>query len=407
MKKIIVSLFLVLSVSLVFAQKKNVRRAKNLSLMETPDFKGARDAIQAAFADSTTANLPETWHVAGLIGYKENEMFFKDLALGKNVDFVKKGQAIEESIGYFLKSYELDQSQVDKKGRPVKPKFTPDIAAKMKEYYSENHNLFYYAATLFDEKKDYAGALKIFEIYLSIPDMPFMEGMIQKDTTYNKVKYFAAMAARNAENHDKAIELFEDLKAIDYEPLGVNQFLYEEYLTKKDTVNFVRTLKEAFEKMPQEPWFIQNLINYYLTEKIFDEAKFYITKALELLPNEPVYHFINAKIEEIQGNRDAAMVSYNKTLELEPTYADAYAGIGALIVDDAQKVLDDAAYKSDREFNAAKVKSKDMLLNAVEYFKKADEYNPDDLSNKRILRSLYYRLEMSKELEAIEKELGY
>ncbi len=407
MKKVLVSLFLILSVTVVFAQKKNVSKAKNLTLMENPDFKGAREAIVPALTEPTTANQPATWHVAGMIGYKENERYYLDLSMGKTVDFVKKGEAIVESFNYFLKAYELDQNQVDKKGKPVKPKFSADIISKIKEYYTEKHNLFYYAATLFDEKKDYEGAIKAFELYMSIPEIPFMKGQVTKDSTYQQVKYYTALAARNANQYEKAIAIHEDLKDDGYETLYVYQLLYDEYVHQNDTVNFVKTLKEGFEKMPQEPWFIQNLINYYLLNNYIQESKFYIAKAIELLPNEAVYHYVNAKIAEAEGNKAAARASYDKTLELDPKYADAYAGIGALVIEDGQKILDDAAYKSDREFNAAKAKSKTVFKSAIDYFLKASQLNPEELSYKRNLRMLYYRLEMSKELEAIEKELGY
>lgn len=407
MKKVIVSLFLILSVTAVIAQKKNVTRARNLTLMETPDFKGAREAIAPALTEPTTQNLPNTWHVAGMIGYKQNEAFYKEMALGKQVDFVKKGEAIVESMDYFLKAYELDQNQVDKKGKPVKPKYEADIKAKFKEYFEEKHNLFYYGATLFDEKKDYKGALKAFERYLSIPELPFMKGQLTIDSTFYQVKYFSALAARNADMWEKAIEIHEDMKDDGYETFFVYQLLYDEYVHINDTTNFIKVLKEGFEKMPEEPWFIQNLINYYLLNNFIDESKVYINKAIEMLPNVAVYHYVKAKIDEAEGKSVPARAAYEKTLELDPTFADAWAGIGALIVEQGQKILDDAGNKSDREFNAAKRQSKEVFKNALTYFLKAAELNPQEQSYKRNLRTLYYRLEMSKELEAIEKELGY
>lgn len=407
MKKVIVSLFLILSIATVFAQTRNVRRAKNLTLMETPDFKAAREAILPALSDSTTYRQPATWHVAGMIGYKENEAFYKDMALGKSVDFVKKGESIMESLNYFLKAYELDQNQVDKKGRPVRPKFETDIKNKIKEYFEEKHNLFYYAATLFDERKDYLGAIKAFETYLSIPELPFMKDVVTIDSTYYQVKYYTALAARNANLWEKAIAIHEDMRDDGYETFFVYQLLYDEYVHVKDTANFIRVLEEGFEKMPEEPWFIQNLINYYLLNDFIDESKVYIAKAIEMLPNVAVYHYVKAKIDEAEGEIVNARKSYDRTLELDPDFADAYAGIGALVVDEGQKILDEAAYKSDREFNAAKAKSKEVFKKALTYFQKAAELNPEEVSYKRNLRMLYYRLEMSKELDAIEKELGY
>ena len=312
-----------------------------------------------------------------------------------------------ESLNYFLKDYELDQNQVSKKGKKIKPKYESDIKAKIKEYFEEKHNLFYYAATLYDEKKDYKGAMKAFETYLEIPNLPFMKDVVTIDSTYTQVKYFNALAARNAEMWDKAIRIHEEIKNEGYETSNVYKMLYEEYVQVKDTANFLRTLDEGFNKMPEDPWFIQNLINYYLTNNLIEESKVYIDKAIQVSPNEAVYYYIKAKIFETEKNNVEARKLYDKTLELDPKYADAYAGIGVLVIEEAQKILDDAAYKSDREFNLAKNKANEVFKSAIEYFKKAAEINPEEQIYKRNLRMLYYRLGMSKELEAIEKELGY
>lgn len=411
MKKVIWSLFLLLSVNMMWgslsAQKKNVSKAKNLSLMETPDFKGARDAIKSALNDSTTKNSPMTWYVAGLIGYKENEAYFKEQVLGKKIDFIKKGEAIVESIDYLKKAYELDQNQLDKKGKKIKPKYDSEIQTMFKEYFDDQNNLFSYAAVLFDEKKDYKGALSVFETYLNIPLLPYMKDVVKMDTTYVKVKYYTALAARNAENWQKAVEIHEDMKDDGYQTSFVYQLLYEEYVQLKDTANFLKTLEEGFQKMPEEPWFIQNLINYYISNNKIKESKVYITKAIEISPDVAVYHYVKAKIDEVEKNYVDARTAYNKTIELDPKYADAYNGIGVLILDEGQKILDDAAYKSDKEFNVAKKKADGVFKTAIDYFLKASELNPEELTYKRNLRMLYYRLGMSKELEAIEKELGY
>lgn len=407
MKKVILSLFLILSVTSAFSQKRNVSKAKNLTLMETPDFKGARELIKPALTDSTTCNQPYTWYIAGMIGYKENEAYYKEMAFGKTVDFVKKGEAIMESYNYFLKAYDLDQNQVNKKGMPVKPKYENDIKKYFKEYFEEKHNLFYYGATLYDEKKDYVGALKAFETYLSIPELPYMKGVVTIDSTYNQVKYFSALCARELNDFKKAAEIHEEMKDDGYETTYVYQLLYDEYVQLKDTANFIKTLEEGFEKMPEDPWYIQNLINYYLLNNKIDESKMYITKAIEMLPDVAVYHYVAAKIAETEGDTVAARAAYEKTLELDPNFADAYAGIGVMITEEGQKILDDAAYKSDKEFAAAKKKSQEIFKQALPYFLKASELNDSEIAYKKNLRMLYYRLGMSKEMEAIEKELGY
>jgi len=92
---------------------------------------------------------------------------------------------------------------------------------------------------------------------------------------------------------------------------------------------------------------------------------------------------------------------------LDPNYADAHAGLGVLIINQGEKILDDAAYKSDKEYNLAREQANALFKSAIAYFIKASEINPEETIYKRNLRTLYYRLDMSKELEEIEKELGY
>src|SRR5665647_776365 len=103
MKKIILSLILVISFTFSFAQKANVRKAKDkASNIETPDFAGARELIKLALVDTTTSKLAETWYVAGLIGYNENDALFKKQVLNQVIDTIAKGKAILESYSCLL-----------------------------------------------------------------------------------------------------------------------------------------------------------------------------------------------------------------------------------------------------------------------------------------------------------------
>ena len=62
-----------------------------------------KESILPALEDPSTATDPRTWHVAGLIGYKINEEYFKQMALGKDVDIVKKGEAVDGVLSLFFK----------------------------------------------------------------------------------------------------------------------------------------------------------------------------------------------------------------------------------------------------------------------------------------------------------------
>ncbi len=403
MKKVILSLFLIIGVTASFAQKSNVSKAKNSALMETPDFAEARKAIKLALADSTTANDVYTWYVAGLIGNKENESLYNKAILNQKFDADVKGQAIVESYNYFMKAIKLD-SVPDKKGK-IKLKYTKDIKAKIKDYYTTQQNLIAYGAYLF-EKKDYESTINAFDIFLAIPKLAIMNNEIPLDSTYNMITYYDAIACTNAKKHDKAIKLYEGLKDKNYETLAVYQLLYEEYVTEKDTVNFVKTLKEGFEKFPTEPWFLQNLINYFIYSKQLPEALNYLNTAIEREPGLAQYRYVKGNLDETLEKYDDAKASFEKAIELDPTMADAHAGLGRLLYNKAVKMLDDANNIKDiKLYNAAQKKAEDVFKQSLPYFIKASELSPKELEFKRTLKTLYYRLKMDKEFEAVSKEI--
>lgn len=412
MKKVVLSLaILMLSGGVVFAQKANVNKAKNKALStENPDFEGAREAIKLALEDPTTKDQANTWYVAGLIGYKENEKLFLDAQLGQQIDERKKGKAVVESYDYFVKADELGQIPNAKGKISAKPR--RDIKPKMLEYFTNQLNLISYGALLFEDDKDYKGAYDVFMRYLNIPKLPMFadpkdQEKVPQDSTYQMIKYFAALSASNAKMSDEAIALFRDLTDDNYETLAVYQLLYQEYYQLKDTANYVEVLKEGHQKFPQEPWFLQNLINHFIFTDQKQEAMVYLDAAIEAEPGIAQYHYVKGNLEEAFGNRDIAIEAFKKAVELDPTLADAYAGMGRVYYNQAVKIQDDAInIKDEAAFEAEQAKANALFEQSVPYFKKAVEAAPDDMDYKRTLRALYYRLGMDAEYDALSKEMG-
>ena len=132
MKKTILFIALALVSGNIFAQKANVNKAKTKAYSEEPDFEGARALIQAALADETTKNDPNTWYVAGLIGYLENEKMTLAAQYGQPIDNARKGQVVVESYDYFIKADQLAQIP-DEKGK-VNTKVIRDVKSKLQNY---------------------------------------------------------------------------------------------------------------------------------------------------------------------------------------------------------------------------------------------------------------------------------
>ena len=413
MKKTLIMAALVLISAGCFAQKANVKKAKNLALQETPDFSGARAAINEALTNEETKDLADTWYTAGLIGYQELSKENEKTYLGQARDEKRAGEAVVESFDYWMKAADLaGQKVLDKKGNEVlaDKKTYALLQKKVLEYY-KNQELVKYGIYLNDQR-DFATAYGVFQRHLSIPELSLMQNEklqkeMPKDSIYDQYKYYTAIFAIQAEMHPEAIAVLEEMKDGNYEAITVNQFLYQEYVNVKDTANYVRVLQDAVVRFPQEPWFLQNLINHYIFSGQEQEAINYLDQAIAREPNVAQYHLIKGNLNENQKNYEAALADFDRALAIDPTMADAEAGKGRVYYNQAVKMNEDAALIADaKEYKKALEEMNAMFRQSMPFFEKAHELAPDNRDYMITLRGLYYRFDMTDKYNAINEELN-
>ena len=394
-----------------FAQKNPaVKKAKNYIYGETPDFAAARTAIKEALETEPTA---ETYYWAGMIGYKEVQLQNYNQMMQQPVDLDRLGEAATESFNYWLKADELAQVPVlNKKGVevPTDPKMRGNVSKKMLEYYKQQELVKY--GVFLNEQKDFAGAFQAFKMHVSIPDLammqdPKLQKEMPRDTTYTQYKYYAAIFAVQSEMHEEAIALLNELKDGEFEAISTNQFLFQEYMNVKDTAKAVETLQAAVVRFPQEPWFLQNLINHYIFSGREQTAIDYLAQAIEREPNVAQYHLIKGNLDENQGNYEVALADFDNALKCDPTMADAMAGKGRVYYNQAVKLNEAAALINDnKEYKKALDEMNAVFKQSLPFFEKAHEMAPEDRSYLQILKGLYYRFGMDKEYEAINEKLN-
>ena len=413
MKKTLIMAALVLISAGCFAQKANVKKAKNLALQETPDFSGARAAINEALTNEETKDLADTWYTAGLIGYQELSKENEKTYLGQARDEKRAGEAVVESFDYWMKAADLaGQKVLDKKGNEVlaDKKTYALLQKKVLEYY-KNQELVKYGIYLNDQR-DFATAYGVFQRHLSIPELSLMQNEklqkeMPKDSIYDQYKYYTAIFAIQAEMHPEAIAVLEEMKDGNYESITVNQFLYQEYVNVQDTANYVRVLQDAVVRFPQEPWFLQNLINHYIFSGQEQEAINYLEQAIAREPNVAQYHLIKGNLNENQKNYEAALADFDRALAIDPTMADAEAGKGRVYYNQAVKMNEDAALIADaKEYKKALEEMNAMFRQSMPFFEKAHELAPDNRDYMITLRGLYYRFDMTDKYNAINEELN-
>ena len=286
-----------------FAQKANVTKARSLAESETPDYAAARVAIEAALQNEETKDLANTWYIAGYVGYKEFDATNIKRQIGHNIDVNKWGNAVYESLQYWNKAYELALIPTyDKKGKEKFDTRTPKlILPKMIEYFQYQPLII--AGFNAYEAKNPSLAYDMFMAHLNIPEAKLLQEnpleleKLVRDSSYYTCLYYAGRFAYEAQRYDEAIATLlrmngEHAKqnALRKEIVFANEYVYQIYMELNDTVKAVEFIQECINKFPDEPWFMQNLINLYISSGQEEKAIEYLDLAINREPNVGQYY---------------------------------------------------------------------------------------------------------------------
>ncbi len=416
MKKSIFLAALVLISAGCFAQKANVSKARSLADAETPDYAGARAAIAEALQNDETKDLANTWYVAGFIGYKEFSNGNLKQQLGQQFDRKAWGDAVYESLNYWIKAYDMAKiPTIDKKGREKFDTRTPkSIVPKVVEYF----NSIPLIIAGFDayQAGDPSKAYDMFIAHCNIPELDMMKenpsemAKIVCDSNYYIYLYQSGQLAEAAERYDEALAAFERMNtehakqtALYDDIVNANVGIYRITIqNKQDTAKALAFLEECVNAYPKEQVFIQSLIDIYARTGQSEKALKYLDLAIQREPGVALYHLIKGDIYVVFLKQyDNAFASYDQAIAIEPNNAAGYFNYGVAYCEYADKIYNDAAYLSAKEFEVEKAKSQELNQKALPLLEKAYELDPENYDYKRSLRSLYYRLGMDDKYQAL------
>ena len=405
MKRVLVTIGLCLMTTVVFGQKKAVSDAERIAKDSKPDFNEARTLIKGAMENAETKDDAKTWYVAGLIEDTQFSTENMKQILGQKPDEAVMYEALGNILPYFKESYRLDQLP-NEKGK-VQPKYTKNIKGTL------NANILYYlnGGAYFFDQRNYKRAHDFFEQYLEIADLPFMKGekAAARDSNFMIVQFYAAIAAMQMDDPQQAIKDLNRAKGTDYRRFDVYQslcYVYDQVL--KDTVGLEKTLEEGMKLFPDSSYFLNNMINVYISTKRNEQAMQLLNTAISKSPNNPQLYFALGSLYEV-GLKDEAKAeeAYKKALDLDPENPSNIFSVGRLYFNQGVSLLDKANSLNDQnQYKAEKAKAEEMLRKALPFFEKAHKLKPEEKDYMIGLRGIYYNLNMNKEFDAINAEMS-
>lgn len=405
MKRLLLTVALCVAASSAsFAQKKAVKEAQGIAKGDKADFTEARALIKGALENPETKDDAQAWYVAGFI---EDQQFSAERTkqiLGQQPNEPVMYEALGAILPYFKKAYELDQLP-NEKGK-IKPKYSKDI----KSILGADHVYFFNGGAYYFDQKDYKKAYDFFNQYLEISELPMFEGTqtAEKDSTFMTVQFYAAVAATQLKDSQKAIAALERAKNTDYRQNDVYQYLCYEYEQAKDTVNLERTLKEGMEKFPDEKYYMLSLINNYIYSNRNEQAIEYLNSAIQKEPNNAQLYDVMGRVYET-GVKDYAKAEeyFKKAVELDGENPDILANLGRVYYNQGVNKLGEANSITDsQKYQEESAKAKALFEKAMPYFEKAHQMKPDERDYMTALRGIYYNLNMGDKFDAIEAEMN-
>lgn len=401
MKKLLLSVALLMTSGLLLAQVSNVKEAKNLAEGSNPDFPKAEALINEAMTNPETKDQANTWNVAGQIQKSIVDKESEKAYLKQPYDTAKAYNGTYNMFEYFLKCDEIEQIP-NEKGK-VKFKFRNANADVMS---AERPNLIN-GGIYFFNLDDNKNAYKFFSMYVDAAKSQMLEkeDLINKDTLLSQIAYYAALSAARNEDYKNVLK-YTPLASTDKE-VGkyALEFQAQAYKALKDTANWIATLKEGVQKFPDYSFFFGHLVDYYANTGDFKDAMMFADNMIAKDPKNPFFLYVKGYLYQNLKEYDNAIDFYKKTIEVDPNYAEAYSNLGLIHcqqgLDYAEKVTVNV---NDPKFSAEQAKIKKFYEDARPFYEKARQLKPEqkDLWLNG-LYTVYYKLNLGKEFEEIEK----
>lgn len=271
---------------------------------------------------------------------------------------------------------------------------------------------------MFEEEK----FLEAFDAFAGAVEMSDVIGYRDTVAMFN-----AGLAASKLDKFDDAIKYYYLAAQANY--LG-NAEVYRniiQVVNKKNGGPSDETFKyieEAKSKYPGDINIIIEEFNYHNSKGNTEAAQAALQAAIDKDPRNPIFHYsIGATFDEKanklheEGKHDEAKIfveksieAYKKALEIDPKYVDAYYNLGVLYNNESYNLTEQIKSIEDVKIYNEKMKeSRELLNEAIPYLKKSHELSPTDVNTLKLLKSIYFTLEMEAEYNetaAKLKDLG-
>ena len=392
MKKLVLSLAMVATVTFAFGQKKVVKEAEKG--FKSGDLKVALTAIDAATTNPETSGDPATFLVKAQI---ETKMFARDSSNSKET--LEVGN---QALATFGKTFEMaGNSKTSPVGKLVYADELPGIPDNLRPY-----SLLTLKNVSFDK------ALERYNEDDMEMSYEFFNLAGEIDKTDSTIHYNAGFLANDLGRFEDAKKHFNYLFELpSYNKTNAYYFMIQILSTEeKNPEAAFATVTKARAEYPNDKVLAEYEIQLLLQLNKMDEAMAQINDALAKDPNNSGLLLRSGYLKEQGGDLEAALVDYKKSVEVDPNFFEGNYYTGALMLEKSRGILAELNTLSDAEWEKRSPemgKQADELYKmSIPFFTKALEIKPDNTDIMIILFQVYTRLKNTAEMNAMNAKIS-
>ncbi len=402
MKKISILGLCLLTLGTAAAQKSLVKEVERDMKSNPASYPDQMKKLAPAFTDAESATDAFTWVVAGkgAFGYYDQQSVFAQM--GKDVNKKQLGTSVIEGYEYLTKALPLD-TVVDAKGK-VKTKYSKDIYKQIANHYNDFNN----AALFLWEAEDYPDAVKAWNLYVTIPDMPEMVKAGVKapaDTLVAEIMFNMGIGNSLSQNNEAALKNFKDAIARGYTKKNAFDYAISAASQLQKPEEMAEIAEQAYAIYGKEDSrYIGYMVNNLIDKKEYAKADALIDKYIAEDPNNAQLYFVKGVLCDSEGKPEESLAQFKKALSLDENNASTLMQYGYKLYQKACDLdqtegggLSNADYNN---FRATKVDP--MLKEAAGYLEKAYQIDDTMSDARQVLRSIYYNLNDEENLKRVE-----
>ena len=431
MKKLLLSLLILLSANVVFAQFEKKIKSSDEDIQNPKKKINTKTWITRAVLYQDIYDEPTKGIWAGISQAEVNLILREQKTIGNEVETVggydyavvvypdKKLYFDQEAVLAFWEiskpivenplniAYDayMEAIKLDVAGKEKK-KIKEGLDRLSKQYLTETSNDY--------SVEKYEKALTNIKRSLEISSNPVI-GIIDTMAMYN-----AAMIAASAKDYKISEEYYKKAINLGYTNNGDTYYrlAYDVLAPQEKKEEQLKVLQEGLQKFPENTNIIFGLIDYYRFAGD-DPAKVLplLAQAKELDPNNAALYWAEGQlfqnIAETSNNDEdiqKATDNYNKSIELNPDYFNAYYGLGTMHYNRGAVLNNNAnnvPVNQVDKYEALLKSSIEEFEKSLPYMLKAHELNPSEVVVVEVLKEIYYRLRnKGEEYEAQHKKFN-